>query len=169
MIFSWWIPRNGITGSYGSSVVSILRSVHTVPLVAVPIYIPTHSVGGFPFLHRLLAFIICRYFDGAILTCMRWFSSVTQLCLTFYNPLDCSMPGLPVHHQLLELTQTHVHSVGDAIQPSHPLSSPSPPAFNLSQHLGPFQWVSSAHQVARVLEFELPHQSFQWIFRTHFL
>ena len=62
--------------------------------------------------------------------------SVTQSCLTLCDPMDCSMPGLPVHHQLLEFTQTHVHSVSDAIQPSHPLSSPSPPAFNLSQHQG---------------------------------
>ena len=83
--------------------------------------------------------------------------------------MDCSTPGLPVHHQLPEFTQTHVHWVGDASQPSHPLSSPSPPAFNLSQHQGLFQWVSSSHQVAQVLEFQLQHQSFQWIFRTDFL
>ena len=69
--------------------------------------------------------------------------------------MDCSTPGLPVHHQLPELTQTHVHLVGDTIQPSHPLSSPSPPALNLSQHQGLFQWVSSSHQVAKVLEFQL--------------
>ena len=67
------------------------------------------------------------------------FSSVTQSCLTLCNPLDCSAPGFPVHHQLLELAQTHVHRVSDAIQPSYPLSSPSPPAFNLSQHQGLFQ------------------------------
>ena len=67
------------------------------------------------------------------------FSSVSQSCLTLCNPMYCSMPGLPVHHQLPELTQTHVHPVGDAIQPSHPLSSPSPLAFNLSQHQGLFQ------------------------------
>ena len=71
------------------------------------------------------------------------------------------MPGLPVHHQLLEFTQTHVHRLGDAIQPSHPLSSTSPPAFNLSQHQGLFQLVSSLHQVAKVLEFQLQHQSYQ--------
>ena len=73
-----------------------------------------------------------------------WFSLVTQSCLTLFNPMDCSMPGFPVHHQLPELNQTHVHWVGDAIQPSHPLSSPSP-TFNLSQHQGLFQWVSSLH------------------------
>ena len=83
--------------------------------------------------------------------------------------MDCSMPGFPVHHQCPELTQTHVHRVGDAIQPSHPLLSPSPPAFNLSQHQGLFQWVSSSHQVAKVLEFQLQYQSFQGIFRTDFL
>ena len=79
------------------------------------------------------------------------FSSVAQLCRTLCNPMDCSTPGLPVHHQLPEFTQTHVHWVGDVIQPSHPLSSPSSPAFNFSQHQGLFQWVSSSHQVAKVL------------------
>ena len=97
------------------------------------------------------------------------FSSVAQLCLTFCDPMDCSTPGLPVHHQLLEFTQTHAHWVGDAIEPYHPLSSPSPPAFNLSQHQGLFRWLSSLHQVAKVLEFQLQHQSFQWIFMTDFL
>ena len=81
------------------------------------------------------------------------FSLVAQSCLTLCNPMGCSMPGLPVHHQLPELTQSHVHWVGDAIQPSHPLSSPSPPAFSLSQQQGRFKWVSSSHQVAKVLEF----------------
>jgi len=88
------------------------------------------------------------------------FSSVLQLCLILCDPTDCSTPGLPVHHQLPELAQTHVHRVSDAIQPSHPLSSPSPPAFNLSQHQGVFQWVSSSNQVAKVLEFQLQHLSF---------
>ena len=83
--------------------------------------------------------------------------------------MDWTTPGFPVHHQLPELTQTHVHWVSDAIQPSHPLSSPSPPAFNLSQHQGHFPWVSSSHQEAEVLERQLQHQSFQWIFRTDFL
>ena len=93
-------------------------------------------------------------------------SSVAQLCPTFCNPMDCSMPGLPVHHQLPEFTQTHVHWVNDAIQLSHPLSSASPPAFSLSQGL--FQWVT-LHQVAKVLELQLQHQSFQWTFKTDFL
>ena len=76
-----------------------------------------------------------------------------SVCPTLCSPMDCSMPGLCVHHQLPEFTQTHVHQVGDAIQPPHPLSSPSPPAFNLSQHQGLFQGVSSSHQVAKVLSF----------------
>ena len=90
------------------------------------------------------------------------FSSDTQSCRILCDPMDCSTPGLPVYHQLPEFTQTHDHRVGDAIQPSHPLSSPSPPALNLSQHQGLFQWVSSSHHVAKVLEFQLQHQSFQW-------
>ena len=97
------------------------------------------------------------------------FSSVAQSCPTLCDPMNRSTPGLPVHHQLPEFTQTHVHRVGDAIQPSPPLSSPSPPALNLSQHQGLFKWVSSSHQGAKVLEFQPQHQSFQWIFRTDFL
>ena len=80
------------------------------------------------------------------------FSSVAQSCLTLCNPMNCSTPGLPVRHQLLEFTQTHVHRVSDAIQPSHPLSSPSPPVPNPSQHQSLFQWVNSLHEVAKVLE-----------------
>ena len=96
---------------------------------------------------------------------------VAQSCPTLCDPMDCNMPGFPVHHQLLEFTQTHVHQVSDAIQSSYPLWSPSPPAFNLSQHLFPglFQGVSSSHQVAKLLKFQLQHQSFQWIFRIDFL
>ena len=86
-----------------------------------------------------------------------------------WDPMDCSTPGFPVLHHLPELAQTHVHWVGDAIQPSHPLSSPSPPAFYPSQHQGLFQWVSFLHQVTKALEIQLQHQSFQWIFRTDFL
>ena len=97
------------------------------------------------------------------------FSSVTHLCLTLCDPMNQSMLGLPVYHQLPESTQTHVHWVGDGIQPSYPLSSPSPPALNPSQHQGLFKWVSSLHQVAKVLEFHLQHQSFQWTPRTDLL
>ena len=83
------------------------------------------------------------------------FSSLTQSWLTHCDPMDCSLPGFPVLHQLPELAQTHVHQVSDAIQPSHPLSPPSSPAFSLSQHQGIFQWVSSSHQVANVFSFSI--------------
>ena len=97
------------------------------------------------------------------------FSSVTQSCPTLCDPMDCSTPGLFVHHRLPELTQTHVRWVGDGIPPSHPLSSPYPPAFNRSLYQGLFQWVSSLHQVAKVLELQHQYQSFQWIFMVNFL
>ena len=89
------------------------------------------------------------------------FSSLTQSCQTLCDPVNRSTPGLPVHHQLPEFTQTHVHRFSDAIQPLHPLSSPSPPAPNPSQRQGLFQRVNSSHEVAKVLEFQLQHQSFQ--------
>ena len=97
------------------------------------------------------------------------FSLVTQSCPIPCNSMDCSMPSLPVYHQLPEFTQTHVHQVGDPIQPSHPLLSPSSPAFDLSWHQGLFQGVSSLYQVAKLLELQFQHQSSQWIFRTDFL
>ena len=97
------------------------------------------------------------------------FSSATQSCLTLCDPMNHSMPGLSVHHQLPEFTQTHVHWVCDAIQPSHPLSSPSPPAPKPSQHQGLFQWVNSSPEVAKVFEFQLQNQSFQWIVITDLL
>ena len=109
--------------------------------------------------------------------CFDWpFSSVQSLrltlsdsCLTLCDPMDYSRPGLSVHHQHPKFTQTHDHWVSDAIQPSHPLSSPTPPAFTLSQYQGLYKWVSSSHQMAKVLKFQLQHQSFQWIFGTGFL
>ena len=106
----------------------------------------------------------CYYYYFLPLSCSVQFSSITQLCLTLWDPMDCSMPGLSVHHQLLESIQTHAQRVGNAIQPSHPLLSPSPPAFNLSQHQSLSKWISSSHQVAKVLEFQ--HQSFKWTFRN---
>ena len=111
---------------------------------------------------------------GFFTSCDSWeallflqFSSVTQWWLVLCDSMDCRTPGFPVQHQLPELSQIHVHWVGDAIQPSHPLSSTSP-AFNLAQHQGLFQWVGSL-QVGKVLELQLQHQSFQWIFRVDFL
>ena len=110
-----------------------------------------------------------RYFYPLELTFKWELQSVQSLSHVWLcDRMDCSTPGLPVHHQLSELTQIHVHCISDAIQPSHPLSSPTPPAFNLSQHQGLFQCVSPSHQVAKVLEFHLQHQSFQWIL-TYFL
>ena len=97
------------------------------------------------------------------------FCLVAQSRPTLCNPVDCSTPGFPVLPHLLELTQTYVHWVSDVILPSHPLSPPSPPAFNLSQHQGLFQWVSSLRQVAKVLDLQPQHQSLQWIFRIDFL
>ena len=95
--------------------------------------------------------------------------SVTQLCPTLWDPMNHTTSGFPILHHLLELAQTHIHWVGDAIQPPHHLSSLSPPAFSLSQCQALFQWVSSSYQVARILELKLQHRSFQWIFRTDFL
>ena len=83
------------------------------------------------------------------------FSSIAQSCPTLFDPMNCSTPGLPVHHQLTEFTQTHIHRVSDAIQPSHPLSSPFPPAPKPSNHQSLFQWVNSSHEVAKVLELQL--------------
>ena len=94
--------------------------------------------------------------------CLVQFSSVAQSCLTLSNPMNCTTPGLPVHHQLPEFTQTHVHRVGDATQPSYPLSSLFPPSPNPSQHQSLFQWINSSHEVAKVLKIQIQHQSFQW-------
>ena len=111
--------------------------------------------------------------DGAHLLDIQFssvqFSSVAQSCPILCDPMNRSTPGLPVHHQLLEFTQTHVHQVCDAIQPSHLLSYPSPPALNPSQHQSLFQWVNSSHEVAKELELQLQYQSFQWMFRVDFL
>ena len=120
-------------------------------------------------LYRFIINLISAFLNLSLNWTNSVFSSVTQLCPTLCNPMNPSTPGLPVHNQLQESTQTHVHWVSDAIQPSHPLLSPSSPAFNLSQHQGLFQRVSSSYQVAKVLGFQLQHQSSQCIFRTDFL
>ena len=124
------------------------------------------KLGRFTDLHRFTKLVSVKLLSQCL---MYQFSSVAQSCLTLCNPMNHSMPGLPVHHQLPEFTQTHAHRLSDAIQPSHPLSSPSPPAPNPSQHQGLFQWVNSSHEVAKVLEFQLHHQSFQWTPRTDLL
>ena len=114
---------------------------------------------------RTFSFHKWNYYEYFYKFCMQ-FSSVTQLCPILCNPVNCSTPGLPVHHQHPESTQTHVHPVSDAIQPSCPPLSPSPPAPNPSQHYGLLQWVNSSHEVAKVLKFQLQHQSFQWTPKT---
>ena len=131
---------------------------------------------SFLYLNIIGVFECARFSSEHTLHVFFWFVSLwwikeVQFSLSATSdcdPMDCSRPGLPVHHQLPEFAQTHVYRVGDAIQPSHPLSSPSPPAPNPSQHQGLFQWVGSSH-LAKVLEFQLQHQSFQWIFRTNLL
>ena len=121
-----------------------------------PIVLPTHSLAPFQ--------------DSCLFPYpVSQFSSVAQLCPTLCDPMNRSMRGLPVHHQLPELTQTQVHQVGDANQPSHPLLSPFLPAPNPSQHQGLFQWINSLHVVAKILEFQLQHQFFQWTPRTDLL
>ena len=114
------------------------------------------------------ASILLKIFASLFITDIQ-FCSVTQSCPTLCDPMDCNMPDFPVHHQLIEHAQTHVCQVSDTIQSSHLLTSPSPPAFNLSLHQGLFYWISSLHQVAKVLELQLQHQSFHWIFRIDFL
>ena len=123
-------------------------------------------VYNFSFLKKKMDTQLLTYLIGGCCCCLvPQFSLVTQLHPTLCDPMDCSKPCFPVHHQHLEFTQTHVRRVGDAIQPCHPPLSPSPPAFNLSQHHSLFQWVSSSNQVVKILDFQLQHQSFQWIFR----
>ena len=124
-----------------------------------------YSAVAFPFLSwhlRLLHVTLCQFISLLLTTLV--FSSVAQkeLCPTLWDCMIRSTPGLSVLHQLSAFTQTHVHGVSDAIQPSHPLWSPSPPAPNPSQHQGLFQWVNSSHEVAKLLEFQLQHQSFHW-------
>ena len=123
--------------------------------------------GSNPGLLRLLYCGQVLYYSRRLVVVITAVTVVQSLtCVWFCNPMDT--PGFPVLHYLLEFSQVHVHWVDDAIQPSHPLS-PTSPAFNLSQYQGLFQWVFSSHQVAKVLELQLQHQSFQWILRTDFL
>ena len=121
-------------------------------------------------LNILVILAVRRKRGKDIITNILQFSSVAQSSPTLCDPMNHSTPGLPLHHQLPEFTQTHAQRVGDVIQPSHPLSVvPSPPAPNPSKHQSLFQWVNSLHEVAKVLEFQLQHQSFQWTPRTDLL
>ena len=131
-------------------------------------YIFYHIILLYDFVTLLYSILSINFYVVIHITSVQ-FSSVAQSCLTLFAPMDCGTPGLPVHHQLLEFIQTHVHRVGDVIQSSHPLSFPSPPAPNPSQHQSLFQWVNSLHEVAKVLEFQLYHQSFQRTSRTDLL
>ena len=154
---------------YSTPVFSVLPVWVFMGHIPVPLFLSWFLLVTFPWFsnsHWVLfnnLWVILRYFPSV------QFSSDPQSCPTLCDPVDPSMLGFPVHHQLPEFTQTHVHWVGDAIKPSHPLSSLSPPAFNLSQHQNLFKWVSSLHQVAKVLESQLEHQSFQWTLRTDLL
>ena len=149
-----------ISGTWGGGLILkvIAASYHLIVASPLPL------VMGLFFL--LLLF---NYIRSVRTDIHQYISSNAQSCQTLCDPMDCSTPGLLLQHQLPENTQTHVYWVSDAIQPSQNLPSPTPPAFNLSQHQGLFKWVSSSHQVAKVLEFQVQHQSFQWIFRTDFL
>ena len=149
MKFTLWSRVSGRGG--GSIPDKCWENLLRVGMIYHRSYYPSHTLSYLPcWLAWSINIILIHWFHFQ-------FSSVTHLCLTLCYPMDCSTPGLPIHHQLLEPAQTHVPQVGDAIQRSHPLSYPSPPAFNLSQHQGLFQWVSSSHQVAKVLELQLQH------------
>ena len=161
----WWDSHRGRDGSEPRPLWLCTPWLFSLPC-SIRYALLSFFLGG----HLRMSRPKCRHFSCSFKsTAVSKFSSVIQLCQTLCDPMHCSTPGLPVHHQLPEFTQTHVHWVSDTIQPSHPLSSPSVPALNLSQHQGLFQWVSSLHHVARGLKFQLQHQSFKWIFRTDFL
>ena len=146
----------------------VIYFIHTLNSVylSVPIF-QIHATPCFPLWYpSICSLCLCLYFYFVNLLL---FHSVAKSCLTLGDPMDCSMPGFPVLPYLLEFSQSHVHYVGDAIQPPYPLSPPFPSALDLSQYQGLFQWVSSWHQMVKVLELQLQHQSFQWIFRVDFL
>ena len=163
-----WLPINSVMSS-----LLCLHTLHSEPLHLLPRMLSSQIYSNFmpacsysyTYTHTLIfLFIICFP-----LVCKLSVQFSHSAFLTLCDPMDRSTPGLPVHLQLPVSTQTHVHWVGDAIQPSHPLLSTSPSNINLSQHQDIFQWVSSSHQVAKVLEFKLQHQSFQWTPRTDLL
>ena len=144
-----------------------------IPLMMVSTLLSVYRPFGYSLLWSHYFSIVFSFFNGLsvffllICTSLCQFSSVAQSCPTLCDPMDCSTPSLLVHHQSLEFTQTNVHWVCDAIQPSHPLSSPSALTFKLPQHQDLFKWVSS-HQEAKILKLQLHRQFFQWIFMADF-
>ena len=163
-IFPTWRssqPRDQIHISLRDSLTTLPPGNPNLNISHVIITVHPWTINGFWIVHVHL-YVLCFFSNHSV-------SSVTQLCPSLCNPMNCSTPGLPVHHQLTEFTQTHAHPVGDAIQPSHSLSSPSPPALNLSQHQGLCKWVSSLHQVVKVLEFQLQNQSYTTLLHSLWL
>ena len=159
VFFSRYMPGSGIPESYCIFIFSLLRRLHIVFRSG---YTNLHSQQLCRRAHFSLHSLQQLLFEDSTPTPHKLqFGSVTQSCLTLWDPMNRSTPGLPVHQQHPEFTQTHVHRVSDAIQPSHFLSSPSPPAPNPSQHQSLFQWVNSLHEMAKVLEFQLQHHSLQ--------
>ena len=163
---SWPLEPGGLQ-SMGSQRVGHDWVTNTLLILNIYTSLLSLGFGRIPCIKQINSILVLK--NAKIFSYIVQFSSVTQLCPTLCNPMNCSMPGLPVHHQPLEFTQTQVHQVGDTIQPSYPLSSPSSPALNLSQHQDLFKWVSSSHQMAKVLEFQLKPQSFQWTPSTDLL
>ena len=158
--FGWNVLK--ISMRFTSSNVSFKTCVSLLIFCSNNLFISVSGVLNYPTIIVLLSISpfmsvsVCLMYWGAhMLGASVQFSSVAQSCPTLCDPMNRSTPGLPVHHQLPEFTQTHVHWVSDTIQPSHPLSAPSPPAPNPSQHQSLFQWVNSSHEVAKVLEFQL--------------
>ena len=151
--------KNSPHSNQVSEELTCINSIKTM----ISLYLSNHRYWNIP-LKLWLSRVLCCLISSHHVTRKRnpmvsnpsvQFSSVAQLCPTLCDPMNHSTPVLPVHHQLPEFTHTHVHQVSDAIQPSHPLSSPSPPASNPSQQQGLFQWVNSSHEVTKVLEFQL--------------
>ena len=179
MAEAWWVKRSGVGGEIGKASLARLLDIKGQGENFMHWWSRICTLTLFQNLCLLIITYCLSYSinlrNGIFSTisvnndAISLFSSVAQLCSTLCDPMDCSTPGFPVHHKLPEPAQAHVHRAGDAIEPSYPLSSPSPPAFNLSQHQGLFQGVSSLHQVAKELELQLQHQSFQWVFRVDFL
>ena len=183
---AWWATVPGVTKSQTWLSDWTELNIYLPIIFSVCYYFFNFSFFIFWFLNFIWRFLICwwHYFgkimptelkfsgfiaNGIFSVSLHQFSSVAQSCPILCNLVDRSTSVLPVHHQLPEFTKNHVYWVGDTTQPSHPSSSPSPPAFNLSQHQGLFKWVSTSHQVAKVLEFQLQHQSSQWTPRTDLL